>query len=250
MSDQLGPEFGKHAQRLEAFLRGFLRMLKRLRIVRIKVHGKENIQDGGGVYALWHASLLDAVVFAAAIDEMPVFLGMADIKKWPIIGRMAQMYNVVFVDRANGDSRAQALDGGTEAVKKGLKHANFFTGKCVRKNGEHKFYHGPSKIASRTGAPVYPVALTGVEDVLPLVEDIPRRLSRFSWIRKIQETRALTYLHNLYVQLIFWERIHLRKQMGMMVGPAHYRHDYDTDEEMTAAVGKCVIDMRQQLLAA
>ncbi len=240
---------GKRTWLLWQSLRRFFRTLGHLRIFRSTSYNKEVIpKEGGAILAVYHESLIDGIWIASTISRFPIFMGMAELGTWPIIGKLAKMFNVILVDRTDTASKSAALQQAVEAAQAGHIQITYINGKCVRKGETAEYKPGPAIMAMRSGLPVHPVATKGSGDVLPLVVDLPpREFSRIRLLRQLEQTPTWMKLHDLRVKLFIWERFFPKKPMSIMFGEAMYFKDYGDVDAMTVAIGAEIERMRKVL---
>lgn len=240
---------GKRTWLVWRSMRRFFRTLGHLRFFRSTSYNKEVIpKEGGGIIAVYHESLIDGIWIACTISRFPIFMGMAEIGTWPVIGKLAKMFNVILVDRSDAASRSVALDHAVDVALAGHMQITYINGKCVRKGETPEYKPGPAIMAMRSGLPVYPAASKGSGDVFPLIADLPPRdFSRIAILRRLEQTPLWMKLHDLRVKLFVWERFFPQKPMHIMFGEPMYGRDYDSATEMTVAIGNKIDEMRELL---
>jgi len=144
-------------------LRFLIRVLLRL-IAHFEIQGKENVPlTGGMVIASNHIGILDIIMVYFAIDRTDLFIPVAE--KWEKvrwINWLGRQLNFLFVDRYNPDLKALRKMIGLMEAGKCLVIAPEGTRSRVGSLIEGK--PGVAYLASRSGFPVIPVAITGTED--------------------------------------------------------------------------------------
>jgi 1-acyl-sn-glycerol-3-phosphate acyltransferase len=123
--------------------------------IQIEVFGE--LPKGGGLLVCNHRSYFDPFIILKDIYAMPV--GKAEVKKWPVIGTAAQVSGAIFVDRNNPESRKQARESISEAIKKGYFVINFPEGTTHTNEKTIAFKKGMFEDAAKENLTVYPVAL-------------------------------------------------------------------------------------------
>jgi 1-acyl-sn-glycerol-3-phosphate acyltransferase len=155
------------------FLRFLIRLILKI-IARIEIRGKENVPlEGGMVLASNHIGILDIVMVYVGIDRTDLFIPVAE--KWEKIGWirwLGKHLNFLFVDRFNPDLKALRKMIALMSEGKCLVIAPEGTRSRVGSLIEGK--PGVAYLASRSGFPVIPVAITGTED-----QNIIRNVKRF-----------------------------------------------------------------------
>jgi 1-acyl-sn-glycerol-3-phosphate acyltransferase len=115
-----------------------------------------------------HLSNLDGPLLLTVLPVNPRVLVKAEARKIPLIGWVMQLADFVFVDRSSPKRRQAALAEAIEKITK--KHYSFlvFPEGTRSKSGAMKdFKKGSFLIASRSGAPLLPVKISGTRGLLP-----------------------------------------------------------------------------------
>ena len=131
-------------------------------LLRVHVHGRENIpSEGGHILLSNHMSFLDPIVLSAAFPRarMPKYLAKAELFRVPLLGRIIRVFGAIPVDRSRGD--VGAIRRSVEVAKSGELLAVFPQG--TRQKGKNPadtpIKHGCAMIAARAGVPVLPVCI-------------------------------------------------------------------------------------------
>lgn len=128
----------------------------------VRAIGRENIPEGGAVICPNHSSLSDPiyVVFACTCKHRMFPMAKIETKKIPIIGKLLEWGQVIFVDRGAAD--VQTVKAALRVLKNEGKLLLFPQGTRV-KNGLDKHgdpvraKDGAALFATRTGKPLVPV---------------------------------------------------------------------------------------------
>ena len=128
-----------------------------------KIEGRENIPESGPVLVVSnHLSNLDPAIVAAALPRPPVFLAKKELFKYSVGSFLMRSYGAYPVDRRGGD--VGALNWISRQLSVERKMAIVFPeGTRSRTGGLLRGQSGLALLASSTGAPIVPVALTGSE---------------------------------------------------------------------------------------
>jgi 1-acyl-sn-glycerol-3-phosphate acyltransferase len=102
-------------------------------------------------------SWLDPLVVASAVDCVPV--SKSDVAGWPLVGRFASAFGVLFVDRGDVGGGIRVLRQAARALAGGLCVLNFPEGTTTAGDRVLPFSRGLFGLAARAGVPVVPVAL-------------------------------------------------------------------------------------------
>lgn len=131
-------------------------------LLRVRVHGSENIpSEGGYVLHANHIALWDVIVLSAAFPRkrMPKYLAKAELFRVPIISSICRAFGAIPVERSRGD--VGAIRRSIEVAKGGEILAVFPQG--TRQKGKNPadtpIKHGGAMIAARAGVPVLPVCI-------------------------------------------------------------------------------------------
>jgi 1-acyl-sn-glycerol-3-phosphate acyltransferase len=130
-----------------------------------KIEGQENIPDSGPLLvASNHLSNLDPAIVAAALPRPPVFLAKKELFKYPVASTLMRGYGAFPVDRRRADLRA--LNWITRQLLSNHRIAIVFPeGTRSKVGGLLKGQPGLAHIATSTGVPIVPFALTGSENL-------------------------------------------------------------------------------------
>lgn len=79
-----------------------------LRIMRVQVTHRGQIEHGAVLYTANHVSWLDIPCLGAVLDA--AFVSKADVLHWPVIGALARQAGSIFLRRGEADASAHAAD--------------------------------------------------------------------------------------------------------------------------------------------
>lgn len=131
----------------------------------VTVIGKENIpNDTAVLYILNHRSMLDIILTYARCPGLTGYVAKKELEKYPFLSWWMKWLHCLFLDRSNLKEGLKTILTAIEQVKSGISIAIFPEG--TRSKTEHEtemlpFHEGSFKIASKTGCPIVPVAITG-----------------------------------------------------------------------------------------
>jgi 1-acyl-sn-glycerol-3-phosphate acyltransferase len=143
------------------FLRFLLRAVAFKLLVKIdEVEGLENIPETGPAILLMnHIAFVDPIVILHLVPRNIIPMAKVEVYRYPVIGIFPRIWGVITVRREEFDRRAvqDALDvlGAGEIVllaPEGTRNPELLRGK-----------EGVAYLASRSGAPVIPVAVDGTQ---------------------------------------------------------------------------------------
>lgn len=136
--------------------------------VTLEVTGTENIpQEGAFVAACNHQSNMDPLVVYAAFNQPLSPLAKKELEKTPIIADVMRLIGAIFVDRKDMRSGLAALSDCAAQVREGVRMLIFPEGTRSADYHVGTFKSGAVRIASEAEVPIVPVALDGMNKVLP-----------------------------------------------------------------------------------
>lgn len=128
----------------------------------IKVEGIHLCPRRGPVLmAANHLSYVDVPLDGAWLPRQVIYFSKMEIKRWPIIGAIGTMHGTIYVRRGGADR--QAIREALGALAAGQLLGMFPEGHRSHGRGLLRAQPGIALLAQRSGAPVWPVAVTGSE---------------------------------------------------------------------------------------
>jgi 1-acyl-sn-glycerol-3-phosphate acyltransferase len=141
------------------FLRFLLRTLGFTLLVRLdRVEGLENIpKKGPGILLMNHIGWVDPIVLVHVVPRNIIPLGKVEVFDYPVIGIFPRVWGAIPVQRGGVDRRA--VQSALEVLKKGeiILVAPEGTRNPKLQRGKGGFAY----LASRSSAPIIPVAIEG-----------------------------------------------------------------------------------------
>lgn len=165
---------------MQKLFRLLVRVALRL-IARVEIHGIENLPQGCFILAANHLGRLDSAILYYVIDREDIIMPVAEKYKthW-LFGPLARSLGGFFINRFDADLAA------IREILRRMKKGGIFViapeGTRSRTESLQKARSGVAFFASKTGAPVVPIAITGTEDRL-ILENL-RRFRRSSIVVK------------------------------------------------------------------
>lgn len=152
-------------------IRFFIRLLMGL-IADIKIYGLENVPEGNLIAAANHLGRLDTATLLALINRQDIIMPVAEKYKthW-LFGPIGRAVNAIWLNRFEADFSAlreilaRMKDGGLLVIAP--------EGTRSKTEALQEAKLGVAFLASKSGFPVVPVAVTGTEDRL-IVENLKR----------------------------------------------------------------------------
>jgi len=157
---------------LHGLARAFLALVR----APLRVTGREGVPArGGAVLVVNHASYLDGLAVAAALERPARFVVKRELAAQRFAGPFLRRLGALFVERVEGGRGAADAQHTAEAVRAGALVVFFPEGTLYREPGLRPFHLGAFVAAASSGAPVLPTALRGTRSVLRGDQWFPRR---------------------------------------------------------------------------
>ncbi len=160
-------------------VRGVLRPAVRV-FWRPTVTGMENVPTSGpALLAANHISVLDSVFMIPTLPRRITYIGKAEyLDSWKT-RIFFRGLGAIPVDRSGGDAAAAALDAAAKVLEQGGLFGIFPEGTRTRDGFLHRGKTGVARLAMRTGAPVVPIGLRGLDKIQPPEAKFPRPFRRW-----------------------------------------------------------------------
>src|SRR6266487_5275575 len=143
-------------------LRSMVRFIMKM-IADIEVHGKEKLPQGNVIIAANHLGRLDTAVLLCITDRDDLIMPVAEkYKNHPLYGAIGRAANAIWLNRFEADY--SALRQILERMKGGGMLVIAPEGTRSKTESLQQGKMGVTFLASKSGYPVLPVALTGTED--------------------------------------------------------------------------------------
>lgn len=143
--------------------------LLRLAGVTVTVEGKENIPAGVPcVFVANHRSYYDIPVMLTGLDGPHALVSKAEVEKIPLVRGWMKLLRCVYVQREDARASLRALNEAAANVKAGYSVTIFPEGTRYKgaEGGIGEFKGGAFRIATKTGAPIVPVAISHTRDAM------------------------------------------------------------------------------------
>ena len=145
-----------------ATLRSIVRFLMRL-ITDIEVHGIEKLPTGNVIAAANHLGRLDTAALLAIMDREDIIMPVAEkYKDHPLYGAIGRAANAIWLNRFEADY--SALRQILARMEQGGMLVIAPEGTRSKTEALQEGKMGVAFLASKSGFPVLPVAVTGTED--------------------------------------------------------------------------------------
>lgn len=132
----------------------------------ITVYGRENIPDDRPVvYMSNHRSMLDCIVLYPLFKGLCGVVAKIEVKKIPFVKYWMDNLHCLYFDRSD-------MREGLKMILTGIKHLKNGISVCIMPEGTRShtdemlpFKEGSMKLATKSGCPIIPVAITGSADL-------------------------------------------------------------------------------------
>src|SRR5512134_1350074 len=143
-------------------LRSIVRFVMKL-IADIEVTGIERLPEGNAIVAANHLGRLDTATLLAILDREDIIMPVAEkYRNHPLYGAIGRAANAIWLNRFEADY--SALRQILERMKQGGLLVIAPEGTRSKTEALQEGKMGVAFLASKSGYPVLPVALTGTED--------------------------------------------------------------------------------------
>lgn len=130
--------------------------------VKLEVHGEENVpKDKPVLYIANHTGIFDVVLCYSRTPRLTGFISKKEWKKIPLLNVWMNKLYCLFLDRDSIRDGMKMILQAIEYVKNGISIFIFPEGTRSRDGEFHEFHPGSFKIATKTGCPIIPIAITG-----------------------------------------------------------------------------------------
>lgn len=130
-------------------------MLNKILAVKITVKGP--IPTETCILMANHRTYYDAVAILKDVLAFPI--GKIEVQSWPLIGYIASLTGVLFVDRSNKESRSGTIYAMNQKLKEGFSIFNTPEGTTHDKPTTISFHPGTFVAAAKNKIPVVPIAI-------------------------------------------------------------------------------------------
>ena len=143
-------------ERRHAHIRHWSAGLLKVLGIRLQVQGR--LRDGGALLVANHVSWLDIVVLHAVCPQAR-FVSKADVRRWPLIGRLVDAADTLYIERERKRDAMRVVHQMAEALGQGQVVAVFPEGTTGDGRALLPFHANLLQAAIAVEAPVQPVAL-------------------------------------------------------------------------------------------
>ena len=128
---------------------------------KIDYIGHENVpKDQAVLYVGNHSSYFDILLTYSMCPDLTGYVAKAEMLKVPLLRDWMKRLYCLFLDRSNVKEGLKTILTGIEYIKKGISICIFPEGTRSKDGNMIPFKEGSMKIASKTGCPIIPIAIT------------------------------------------------------------------------------------------
>lgn len=145
----------------------WLRFILRLSGVGVTVRGLENIPEGRPVIFLSnHQGAFDIPALQGNIPGRFKWVAKASLFSVPVLGWAMKLAGYIPIDRESAGSAYKSIEAAAGEVKKGTSVLIFPEGTRSPTGELLPFKRGAFILASKSGVPIVPVAISGTKDIM------------------------------------------------------------------------------------
>lgn len=137
--------------------------------VKVKVSGKDNVDDGQVyVYVSNHSSQFDIVVLQRWLTRRIGIIFKKELARIPVFGWQLQLGPHIKIDRSNAERAIRSIEEAKVRMTKKRTSVVVFAEGTRSKTGEiQPFKRGAFNLAAKVGYPVVPVTVKGTDKIMP-----------------------------------------------------------------------------------
>jgi len=239
------PGAGKLQRRTRAVVGPLSRVLW-----KVERAGYERLPDEGpAILCPNHISFLDSMFLLLTVPRNISFVGKAEyMDSWktkyifPALG-------MIPIDRSGGSKSSAALDAAAEVLGRGELFGIFPEGTRSRDGYLYKGRTGAARLAVETGAPIYPVGITGTDRIQPPDAKAPKPFTscRIEIGRPVRPERyaSRSEPHQAWRSMIDEVMFEIREMTGQEYRNryAGQREDAPTEDRPTAVPASVIDDV-------
>ena len=145
---------------------------------KVRYIGFEKIPaDTPVLYVANHESFFDVIFSLTRLPGRICFIAKRSFEKIPIFAQALQLYDTLFIDRDDIKQGLKTILEAIERVRAGMSVFIFPEGTRSRDGKMNEFKEGSMKIATKSGCPIVPIAISNTANVFenhfPKVAPVP-----------------------------------------------------------------------------
>lgn len=137
--------------------------------VKVTVKGEENIpKDTAVLYVGNHRGIFDIIISYSRCKKLTGYISKNNIEHVPLLNSWMRRLHCLFLDRDDIRAGLKTILEGIELMKSGISMAIYPEG--TRSKGDDikdmlPFHEGSMKLATKSGCPIIPMAITETRDI-------------------------------------------------------------------------------------
>lgn len=156
---------GRAAHRVARF---WGKTLLAVSFIRVRAEGLERLDpDGSYVFVANHASYMDIPALLSVLPQQYRFFAKSGLYRIPFLGWHLRWAGHLPVDRSNARNSLKSMSAGAQAIRDRHISVLLFPEGGRSPKGLREFREGAAYIAIKAAAPVVPVAIVGMGELLP-----------------------------------------------------------------------------------
>jgi putative phosphoserine phosphatase/1-acylglycerol-3-phosphate O-acyltransferase len=145
----------------------FGRLAGQLGNIQFDVIGEEHTTDRPAVFFINHQStLIDALVTSRVVQRGFTVVAKAEVKQIPVLGRLLNLADVAFVDRASTSKAVSALQPAVDRLRAGVSIAISPEGTRSLSPKVGAFKKGGFHLARDAGVPIVPIVIRNAGEIM------------------------------------------------------------------------------------
>lgn len=137
--------------------------------IRVRAEGLEALQpDGSYVFVANHASYMDIPALLSVLPQQYRFFAKGGLYRIPFLGWHLRWAGHLPVDRSNARNSLKSMSAGAQAIHDRRISVLLFPEGGRSPKGLREFREGAAYIAIKAAAPVVPVGIVGMRELLPM----------------------------------------------------------------------------------
>ena len=136
--------------------------------VKAKYEDLEHLPNGSAILLYNHVSVIDLALLAAHIPDRAAVLYKKEFHKIPGLGRALKTLQMIPIDRENRESAKRSLDDAARQLMERRIRLMIAPEGTRSKDGRlQAFKKGPFHLARQSNAPLVPLIMSGITDIVP-----------------------------------------------------------------------------------
>ncbi len=162
------------ASRLQSRTRAVVRPLANLAWDIEKVGYERLPADGPAILCPNHISFLDSALLMLTVPRNISFVGKAEYMDDWKTKYLFPALGMIPIDRSGGSKSQAALDAAEDVLKRGELFGIYPEGTRSRDGDLYKGRTGAARLATSIGCPIFPVGITGTDEIQPIGSNMPK----------------------------------------------------------------------------